>query len=72
MRQTWLSFRSTPQCAPGVVVFFADGKRRLIGDINKLGGLCDDCPIPEDAIVVRVVDARAAIEAAVAADKEGR
>jgi len=28
---------------PGVQVEMADGKQYLIGDVNKLGGVCDDC-----------------------------
>jgi len=28
---------------PGVQVEMADGKQYLIGDVNRLGGVCDDC-----------------------------
>ena len=39
---------------PGDVVITASGARLLVGDINRLGGVCDDCMHPElrrDALV---------------------
>lgn len=40
--------------APGVQIEMADGSRHLIGDINMLAGVCDDCrAFDSDAVVVR-------------------
>lgn len=37
---------------PGVQVEMADGSRHLIGDINKVGGVCDDCTAFDSAAIV--------------------
>lgn len=29
---------------PGTVVVLENGTKLLVGDINPLGGVCDDCP----------------------------
>jgi hypothetical protein len=39
---TWRDFRDSDHCEPGVLVE-VDGSVHLIGDINRLGGVCDDC-----------------------------
>ena len=39
---------------PGVEIELTDGKRHLIGTINKFGGTCDDCTaFPGDTIIAR-------------------
>lgn len=43
-----------PMLKPGVLIvveYAGKIKKHLIGDINTLGGLCDDCSLPYDAIV---------------------
>lgn len=36
-------FIRSSKATPGTQVEFADGTRALIGDVNPLGGICDDC-----------------------------
>lgn len=38
---------------PGTLIEMEDGTRYLIGDINPLGGECDDCPIDKRTIIKR-------------------
>lgn len=44
----WNDFRSHELCTPGVLIECTwpgqGGERLLIGDINSMGGTCDDCP----------------------------
>ena len=42
---------------PGTIVELENGNRLLIGDINKLGGVCDDCQdeIRNETIIKRYV-----------------
>lgn len=56
-------FRSHPMCKPGVLIDVRtpvdDGfklERLLIGDINSLGGTCDDCAIAPETLVLRYYD----------------
>ena len=44
----------------GVVLEMADGTRNLVGDINVLGGTCDDCPVDAGMIVkaYAIIDTR--------------
>lgn len=47
-------FKDSGACAPGVQIELADGRRFLIGDVNPLGGVCDDCPgFDSRSIIVR-------------------
>ncbi len=41
----WSEVRLNKQAwyGPGVVLHMADGKKYLVGDMNELGGVCDDC-----------------------------
>ena len=49
---SWESFRKAGLSNPGVLVYIKGGKEFLIGDINELGGCCDDCvSINKDDIV---------------------
>lgn len=53
------SFRHRDLSNPGTMIRTEDGSEYLIGDINELGGGCDDCPIvsPYDVIIAyRVMD----------------
>lgn len=45
--KNWEAFTNEEFCVPGVVVQFDNGKQLLVGDINVLGGSCDDC-CPEE------------------------
>lgn len=47
------SFAGLGLVRPGVQIEMADGKQYLIGDINRLRGVCDDCTAfePEDIVV---------------------
>jgi hypothetical protein len=38
---------------PGMLLELKDGKILMVGDINKNGGLCDDCHYGEETIVKR-------------------
>jgi len=39
---------------PGVVIETEGGNRYLVGEINELGGVCDDCPaFPSKTIITR-------------------
>lgn len=38
-----LSYGKDPMIRAGVQIELSSGERYLIGDINMLGGVCDDC-----------------------------
>ena len=40
---TWWEFRHHGLAQPGVRIECSNGSEILIGDINTLGGVCDDC-----------------------------
>lgn len=61
INKPWSEFRYDSRCAPGVVVVFDNGVEELIGDVNTLGGYCDDCSIWASTIVVEVIDLRALV-----------
>ena len=46
------SFRHDIGVRAGMLLELADGHQYLVGDINTLGGVCDDCRMvtPEDVI----------------------
>lgn len=49
VNKTWLAFQDDPLCRPGVQILVAQQNERggmhlVIGDINAMGGSCDDCP----------------------------
>jgi hypothetical protein len=47
-------FKGAGLALPGTQIEIEGGKRLLIGDINPLGGICDDCAgIDDDTIIVR-------------------
>lgn len=62
VNQPWRTFRSDLRCKPGVMVHVTSGRSLLsvflIGDINEVGGFCDDCGIGEEAMVTDVLDLR--------------
>lgn len=54
-------FHQDPRCAPGVLVFFDESEVSvLIGDINRKGGVCDDCTRVGE-VVREVIDLRSMI-----------
>jgi hypothetical protein len=69
VRERERQFRSHPMCQPGVLIEVItptdDGEQKerfLIGDINQVGGQCDDCSIPSDTRVLRYLDLRPLIQ----------
>lgn len=58
----------------GLRVRLADGTEHVVGTINQLGGLCDDCSINGDNIAAYAlpVDLRAAVRAFLDAHDAGR
>ena len=51
--KSWEQFEKNGLIAPGVLVKMKNGERYLIGDINELRGVCDDCTaFGKTAIVV--------------------
>lgn len=56
-----MAFRDDERCAPGVLIFFDDSELPvLIGDINRLGGVCDDCESVGE-VVRELIDLRSMI-----------
>ena len=48
------SFRGLGLNKPGTLIELKDGTTHLIGSINTIRGVCDDCPaFDSDAIVTR-------------------
>jgi hypothetical protein len=64
VNQSWREFRNSDLCRPGVVMIMADGEHRLIGDVNPLGGYCDDCGTPGGEVITECVDILALVESA--------
>ncbi len=62
VNKTWDQFRKDPLCRPGVRIVVAQANERggtslIIGDINVLGGECDDCRgIAYDDLVLEAED----------------
>lgn len=54
---TFKQFKKSGMLKVGVVLDFGDEKL-LVGDINVLGGLCDDCPVDAGRIVkaIAIID----------------
>ncbi len=61
VNKTWREYKKTEDLI-GRVIKTAD-ETLLIGDINQLGGYCDDCPIGADEIVLSELDLREDIKA---------
>lgn len=45
MHEVWWPTAPLLQVLAGDVAILADGTRLLIGDMNRAGGICDDCPM---------------------------
>ena len=50
--KSFSQFRRDKLARPGTVIVLANGEQYLIGDINMLGGVCDDCPAFSMAAIV--------------------
>ena len=69
---TYCEFGADPRCDVGVLVEVApyheggQPRRYLLGDVNLQGGVCDDCcELSGDDVILRVLDLRDTIAAAV-------
>lgn len=70
VNETWDDFRFTkrrgphPLCRGGVMLELKEQELIIIGDVNALGGVCDDCTSP------RLRDETVVLRAAVLYNKE--
>ncbi len=73
VNKTWRDFSYPdrhPLCDVGVLVETDDGRQILFGDLNVLGGECDDCRgIWDNTLIVRALDLRSVINRAMAGAK---